>query len=91
MQLSLKNSWVAAACLLGVVLYSNSLRYASPDFISTSVGTAGGCYLFGWFVWWVGKQCMSKERMPEKRFFIFLIAAIGAASSIVPPLLKLTA
>lgn len=90
-ELSARGFWIATACLFAVVFLVNYFVYVMPDVLSMTVGLMLGAYLFGWLAWLVTRQVMGRERAPEPRYFVFVLACLSAAAAILPQVSKLLA
>ncbi|HYA28292.1 MAG TPA: hypothetical protein VEI95_05700 [Acidobacteriota bacterium] len=88
-ELSRRGFWIGTACLFGVVFLFNYNFYVMPNALSMSVGLLIGCYLFSWLAWYITKWIRGSERAPEPRYFVFVLACIGAALSILQEVMKL--
>lgn len=87
-ELSWRGFWIGTTLLFGVVFFANYSLYVMPDALSVSVGSMLGSYLFGWLVWRVVKLKM-QQRAPEPRYFVFVLACLAIAATILPHVVKL--
>lgn len=83
-ELSWRGVWIGTTCLFGVVFFVNYRLYVMPDALSMTIGALLGSYLFGWLVWRITKLKMGSERAPEPRYFVFVLACLSAAVTILP-------
>ena len=81
-ELGWRGFWIGTILLFGVVFLVNYSLYVMPDALSVTVGSMLGIYLFSWLVWWVVKLII-KQRAPEPRYFIFVLACISMAVTIL--------
>ena len=87
---SWKGFWIGAASLFALFFLLNYHLYVMPDALSVTVGGLIGSFLFAWVVWWLAKLVF-KDRIPERRYFILVIAALSVAASAYPGIAKLLA
>ena len=87
-ELSWRGFWVGTTCLFGLVFLVNYRLYVMPDALSMAIGAMLGGYLFGWLVWRLVKLKMG-QRAPEPRYFVFVLACLSVAATILPHLAKL--
>jgi hypothetical protein len=80
--LSWRGFWIASAILLAVEFLVDYHRYVMPDAVSTSVGRVVGYFLFAWIVWCLVKLTM-KDRTPDARYFVLVLACVAAAASLL--------
>ena len=86
-ELTLDGFCIGTAVLFSIVFFINANLYTMPDALYTSMGAMVGYYLFGWFVWRVVKLKMGPSA-PQQRYFVFLLACLSAAASILQGLSK---
>lgn len=86
--LTWRGFWIGTATLFGLLFLLNYHLYVMPDALSVTVGGLIGAFIFAWVVWRITKFIM-KERTPESRYFILIIAALSVVASAYPGLAKL--
>jgi uncharacterized membrane protein YccC len=86
--LSKRGFLIGTAILFSFLFLLNYHLYVMPDALSVTVGGLLGAFIFAWVALRVTKFIM-KDRAPESRSFILIIASMTVVTQSYPALLKL--
>lgn len=86
--LTWRGFWIGAVVLYGLFFLLNYHLYVMPDALFVTVGGFIGAFVFAWLVWCVTKFIM-KERAPESKYFILVLASLSVVASSYSGVVKL--
>ncbi|MGF6265454.1 hypothetical protein OKW34_000232 [Paraburkholderia youngii] len=88
-RLGVRGFWIGTLIAFLVVFAINYRLYVMPDAVSITAGDLVAPFLIAWLIWRLVKWRM-KERAPEQRYFVLVLASIFLAIAVVfPRLIKL--